>query len=192
MIFNFAYSNAEIGIIIIKLKRRLVFILFIMKEASKTREETCCFTGHRKIPEEEREQLARRLEATVEELIRAGVRYFVAGGALGFDTLAAQTILKLRTQYSQVKLILVLPCETQTRGWPEEDVRIYEEIKKAADKVRYTSVEYTRGCMHKRNRHLVDHSGVCVAYLTESRGGTAYTVDYARKNGVPVINLGEK
>ena len=117
---------------------------------------------------------------------------FVAGGALGFDTLAAQTILKLRTQYSQVKLILVLPCETQTRGWPEEDVRIYEEIKKAADKVRYTSVEYTRGCMHKRNRHLVDHSGVCVAYLTESRGGTAYTVDYARKNGVPVINLGEK
>ena len=163
-----------------------------MKEASKTREETCCFPGHRKIPEEEREQLARRLEATVEELIRAGVRYFGAGGALGFDTLAAQTILKLRTQYSQVKLILVLPCETQTRGWPEEDVRIYEEIKKAADKVRYTSVEYTRGCMHKRNRHLVDHSGVCVAYLTESRGGTAYTVDYARKNGVPVINLGEK
>ena len=163
-----------------------------MKEAGKTREETCCFTGHRKIPEEEREQLARRLEATVEELIRAGVRYFGAGGALGFDTLAAQTILKLRTQYSQVKLILVLPCETQTRGWPEEDVRIYEEIKKAADKVRYTSVEYTRGCMHKRNRHLVDHSGGCVAYLTESRGGTAYTVDYARKNGVPVINLGEK
>ena len=41
-----------------------------MKEAGKTREETCCFTGHRKIPEEEREQLARRLEATVEELIR--------------------------------------------------------------------------------------------------------------------------
>ena len=58
-----------------------------MKEAGKTREETCCFTGHRKIPEEEREQLARRLEATVEELIRAGVRYFGAGGALGFDTI---------------------------------------------------------------------------------------------------------
>lgn len=163
-----------------------------MEEVSKTREETCCFTGHRKIPEEEREQLARRLEETVEDLIRAGVCYFGAGGALGFDTLAAQTVLKLRAQHSQVKLILVLPCETQTRGWPEEDVRIYEEIKKAADKVRYTSVEYTRGCMHKRNRHLVDHSGVCVAYLTESRGGTAYTVDYARKNGVPVINLGEK
>lgn len=49
-----------------------------------------------------------------------------------------------------------------------------------------------KSAMHKRNRHLVDHSGVCVAYLTESRGGTAYTVDYARKNGVPVINLGEK
>ena len=101
-----------------------------MKEAtSKTREETCCFTGHRKIPEEEREQLARRLEATVEELIRAGVRYFGAGGAPGLRYLGPQTILK-RTQYSQVKLILVLPCETQTRGWPEEDVRIYGESQK--------------------------------------------------------------
>lgn len=101
-----------------------------MKEASKTREETCCFTGHRKIPEEEREQLARRLEATGRRADPCRCALFQgAGGALGFDTLAAQTILKLRTQYSQVKLILVLPCETQTRGWPEEDVRIYERQK---------------------------------------------------------------
>lgn len=55
----------------------------------------------------------------------------------------------------------------------------------------YTSEEYTRGCMHKRNRHLVDNSSACIAYLTESKGGTAYTVDYAAKHGLTVFNIAD-
>ena len=154
-------------------------------------EKTVCFTGHRKIPPEQVETLARRLNSTLIQLIDDGYLYFGAGGALGFDTLAAQTVLELKSQYPNVKLILVLPCLSQTRGWSARDIEIYEDIKRKADKVVYTSQEYTRGCMHKRNRHLVDNSGVCVCYLTESSGGTAYTVDYARKNNLTVINLGE-
>lgn len=155
------------------------------------RDKTCCFTGHRNVPAAKQKQLTDRLEQTVIKLIKSGVCYFGAGGALGFDTLAAQTILKLQKDYPQIKLILVLPCKSQTRGWREKDIEIYEAIKCAANKVKYTSEEYTRDCMFKRNRHLVDNSGVCVAYLTEDRGGTAYTVKYARQKGVPVINLGE-
>lgn len=44
------------------------------------------------------------------------------------------------------------------------------------------------GYMHKRNRYLVDNSSVCVCYLTEDTGGTAYTVNYAIKSGLKVIN----
>ena len=153
--------------------------------------QTVCFTGHRKIPPEQVDALTRQLKSTLIQLISDGYRYFGAGGALGYDTLAAQTVLELKTQYPDVKLILVLPCLSQTRGWSARDIEIYEDIKNKADKVVYTSQEYTKGCMHKRNRHLVDNSSVCVCYLTESTGGTAYTVDYARKNKLTVINLGE-
>lgn len=152
---------------------------------------TVCFTGHRKIPPEQVDTLALRLKATLIQLINDGYLYFGAGGALGYDTLAAQTVLELKKQYPNVKLILVLPCLSQTRGWSTRDIEIYEDIKNKADKVVYTSQEYTRGCMHKRNRHLVDNSSVCVCYLKESTGGTAYTVDYAHKNNLTVINLGE-
>lgn len=152
---------------------------------------TVCFTGHRKIPPEQVDTLALRLKATLIQLINDGYLYFGAGGALGYDTLAAQTVLELKKQYPNVKLILVLPCLSQTRGWSTRDIEIYEDIKNKADKVVYTSQEYTRGCMHKRNRLLVDNSSVCVCYLTESTGGTAYTVDYAHKNNLTVINLGE-
>lgn len=153
--------------------------------------QTVCFTGHRKIPPEQVDALTRQLKSTLIQLISDGYRYFGAGGALGYDTLAAQSVLELKTQYPDVKLILVLPCLSQTRGWSARDIEIYEDIKNKADKVVYTSQEYTKGCMHKRNRHLVDNSSVCVCYLTESTGGTAYTVDYARKNQLTVINLGE-
>lgn len=153
------------------------------------REKTACFTGHRKIPPESISELSQRLKNTLLRLIEEGYMYFGAGGALGFDTLAAQCVLSLKNQHPHIKLILVLPCITQTKGWSENDIAIYEEIKSQADKVVYTSREYSRGCMFKRNRHLVDCSSVCVAYLTQEKGGTAYTVNYAKEHGLTFYNI---
>ena len=152
--------------------------------------KTCCFTGHRELPTGwDRWKLAKKLEQTIIEQIEKGILFFGAGGARGFDTLAAQTVLKLKQKHQDIKLILVLPCLMQTRGWPAGDVEEYERIKAQADKVVYTSREYTKGCMFKRNRHLVDNSGVCICYLTRDSGGTAYTVHYAKEQGVEVINI---
>lgn len=153
------------------------------------RERTCCFTGHRDLPMNGQKEIGAKLEQTIINLIDRGIRFYGAGGARGFDTLAAQSVLKLKTNYPNIKLILVLPCLTQTRGWGAKDIAEYEHIKAQADKVVYTSQEYTEGCMQKRNRHLVNHSSVCVCYLMKNSGGTAYTVDYAEKNRLEIINL---
>ena len=136
-------------------------------------------------------KIEKKLKETLEALIDNGYCYFGAGGALGFDTIAAQTVLGLKKKHPEIKLILVLPCKNQTRGWEEKDVSVYESIIEQADKVVYTQEHYDRGCMFKRNRHLVDNSSVCVAYLTEEKGGTAYTVNYANQKGVKVINIAE-
>ena len=64
----------------------------------------------------------------------------------------------------------------------------YNRIMKAADKVVYTSQDYYNGCMHKRNRHLVDNSSRCICFLTEKTGGTFYTVNYASEHGLMIIN----
>lgn len=156
------------------------------------RAKTCCFTGHRSLRHEEKLIVAVRLREIIAEQIEAGVVFYGAGGALGFDTLAALTVLDMKKEYPQLRLILVLPCEDQTRGWCGEDIVVYEDIKRRCDKVVYVSREYTPDCMHRRNRHLVDHSGTCICYLTRSSGGTAYTVDYARKKGLRIINLVEE
>jgi len=48
------------------------------------KDQTCCFTGHRRIPAGERAALEQRLEEEIENLIHQGVRYFGTGGALGY------------------------------------------------------------------------------------------------------------
>ncbi len=153
--------------------------------------KNCCFTGHRRLSAEEFESVKNNLKYTLIEMIKNGYQYFSAGGALGFDTLAALTVLELKKDYPRIKLILVLPCVNQTRGWNKKDVEVYEYIKSKCDKCIYTSQEYTEGCMHKRNRYLVDNSSLCICYLNKNIGGTAYTVRYARQKGLKVINLAD-
>ena len=156
------------------------------------KEQTVCFTGHRKIPLEEYKIISQRLEKEIIVSINNGYRFFGAGGALGFDTLAARTVLKLKRVYPNIRLILLLPCKNQTLGWRYEDVQEYERIKSLADKVVYVSNNYYKGCMQKRNRYLVNNSSLCICYLYDSTGGTFYTTEYAKKKGLIVINVAEK
>ena len=155
------------------------------------KQQTACFTGHRKIPSGEIPMVKNRLIETIAESIEKGYRFFGAGGALGFDTIAAQTVLELKKRYPDIKLILVLPCQNQTRGWSEDDISEYERIKTRADKVVYVSEQYVRGCMQKRNRHLVDNSSLCICFLKQNSGGTKYTVEYAEKQGIMICNIAQ-
>jgi len=141
------------------------------------------------IPKGEIPQIKSKLKNTIIDLIGDGVIYYGAGGALGFDTLAALTVLELKQQYPQIKLILVLPCKNQTRNWQQSDIEVYENIKSQADKVVFTSEMYYNGCMLKRNKHMVDNSGYCICYKTRDTGGTAYTVKYATEKQLNIINL---
>jgi len=155
-------------------------------------QNTCCFTGHRVIPKESFMQLQNRLEDVIQNLIQQNILNYYVGGALGFDTLAAQVIIKLRKKYPHIKLILVLPCKEQSKKWSTKDKKIYNDILNQSDWVVYTSDQYFIGCMQLRNRYLVDHSKICICYLEKEKGGTAYTVQYAKKKGLYIFNLAEE
>ena len=101
-------------------------------------------------------------------------------------------MLAVREIYPQIKLILVLPCEDQARYWKAENVEEYNKIKEQADKIRYVSKSYYDGCIHKKNRHMVDCSSICVCFLTDFESGTAVTVDYAIEKGLDVINAADE
>ena len=151
----------------------------------------CMFTGHRSIEERHASELPQRVDELLEKLISEGYTEFRAGGAIGFDTLAALKVLEKKKKYGFVRLHLYLPCHGQEKSWSDSQKNAYRYILDNADSTQYSYDTYVRGCMHKRNREMVNGSELCVAYCGSDKGGTAYTVDYAKKKGVRVINLFE-
>ena len=151
--------------------------------------QVCCFTGHRNLPQREENSMRQKLQAVIREFAIAGIRTYCAGGAMGFDTLAEQVVLELKKEFPQIRLVLVLPCRQQEKYWPARDKAVYQNILRQADEVIYVSEEYKRGCMHKRNRRLVEMSTICVTNLSKPTGGTAYTAAYAAKKGLSIINI---
>ena len=135
--------------------------------------------------------IEQRLAEIIDYLVSKGVYYYGSGAAIGFDTLAAQAVINARRKNPKIKLILVMPCHDQDKKWLPEQRATYSFLKSQANKRVYTSEVYEPGCMHLRNRHLVDNSKFCVCYWERNSGGTAYTVDYAMKQGLEIYNLAQ-
>ena len=156
--------------------------------------KSVCFTGHRTI-DGDREKLSARLYALLERLVtEKKVTDFHTGGAVGWDALAALTVLKLRESYPEVKLHLVLPCpfEEQSTKWNEAQKTEYLHIFGLADSAEQVSDRYYNGCMKARNARLVElASDYCICYWNPKhyRSGTGQTVRMAQKKGIEVINL---
>lgn len=149
----------------------------------------CCFTGHRRIPEEHLRLLPDLLDCTLERLIQRNISVFRTGGAIGFDTLAALKVLEKKERYPMIRLQLFLPCRDQNRGWSLLNRSVYDQILTCTDEIFYVQDAYSRGCMQERNRKLVEGSHCCVAYCTSDKGGSAYTLQYAKKQDLRIINL---
>jgi len=157
-------------------------------QSEDRRLRTVCFTGHRYLSAREREQLPGVLDQLLDACYRQGYREYLAGGALGFDMCAAEAVERLQSRYSDVKLILVIPCADQSLRWSARDCQRYERLLYAADENRVLSDTYYDGCMMVRNHHMIDHSSLCICYLKRFKGGTASTVAYALKENVKLLN----
>ena len=153
------------------------------------REKTCCFTGHRDLLVSDRERLYSSIYDAVLSLLSKGVTEFHSGGALGFDTAAALVVLDVKKLHPEVRLILDLPCASQSKAWKTEDKQIYEYLLAVADETHILAPYYYKGCMQMRNRHMVDQSAYIISYCTKSTGGSAYTLRYAKESGCEIIEL---
>ena len=156
-----------------------------------TEDKTCCFTGHRRIPEYLHSSIRNEIVKIAKKLYLTGVDTFICGGALGFDTIAAEAIIEAKSTYPGIRLHMAIPCPNHDKSWTERDRRKFSVLLAHADSACYVSPTYTRYCMFTRNRYMVDNSAYCISYCTKKTGGTCYTAGYASKKGKIVIELSD-
>ena len=130
---------------------------------------SCCFTGHRpaKLPwgTDESDERCLRLKARLREVIARAVEdgytHFICGMAEGCDLYCAEAVLALRERHSEVTLEAAIPCPTQADGWSEAQRERYRRILEQCD--------------------YAVHDGL--------PGGTRYTIEYALRRGVNIIDV---
>jgi len=161
-------------------------------------DETVCFTGHRpeRLPVDAGEQLRMmdRLGDAIEAAIQRGKVNFVSGCMSGWDTLAAEQVIRLREKYPQIQCILILPFENDyfnNKNWTPAWEARFMEVFKEADYKTSLSVKAYRGIYFERDRVIVDMSSEVIAYYDGGAGGTKYTIEYAVKKHLTVSNIAE-
>ena len=146
---------------------------------------TCALTGHRALPEDFDENA---LYDKLNELIELGCTKFLCGMACGFDLRALRCLIDLRMKY-RFEIEACIPYRGHDAKFSAEEKKLLKKGLELCDRVTVLFEHYRAGCFLARNRYMVEHADAVLAYCKKEQSGTAYTVDYAFKKGVPVIFL---
>ena len=144
------------------------------------------FIGHREV--EDFFFVEEQINKAVRELILTkGYVEFYVGRNGEFDILVASVIKRAQKDMgdSNSSLILVIP-------YPIADMEAYENYY---DDVVYPpelhKVHY-KAAITKRNRWLVEHTDLLVAYVTKDKGGAATCLNMAIEQGIDVRRVDRK
>lgn len=156
---------------------------------------TCCFTGHRpsNLPWGYNEKGVKffifklRLYNKIIRAINSGYIHFISGMALGIDMICAEIVLNLKKRYPNITLECAIPCTNQAEKWTNYSIVKYNNILSKADTITYVSSrKYYKGCMHNRNKYMIDNSNLLIAIYNGSNGGTKQTIQYAKSNNLNI------
>lgn len=153
--------------------------------------KSAAFSGHRHIPPAIIPSLRTTLTATIHQLYDEGYRTFYCGMAMGFDLLAAESVLSLRESLMGIELVAVIPFTGQELYFSPEDKSRYQHLLSKANRQITIASNYSKLAYLRRNDYMLQHSSLLIAYLdsTQSKGGTAYTFRKAVSFGLPTLNL---
>ena len=157
----------------------------------------CSFTGHRaaKLPWGFNEhdprclQLKQQIFDAIDAIYASGVRHFICGMANGCDMYFGEAVIALKREMKDVTLEAAIPFAGQADHWKESEKSRWQHIYNNSDYITIVSKAYTKDCMSKRNRYMVDNSDVLLAAYNGSKGGTQNTILYAIRSKKEVLQI---
>ena len=140
--------------------------------------KTCCFAGHSQIYS--KDEIYAKLLNVIEKLItQEGVSEFRVGNYGMFDFLCSKAVRKLKEDYPETELNLVVPYLTR------EIVDNKEAYYKNFDRILMALLpEKTPQKLKilKCNEYMVNTSDFMICYVDHNWGGASKTMEYAKKN----------
>lgn len=139
----------------------------------------CTFFGHRNCPDVIKQHLR---EVLLELVTTKAVDMFYVGNQGEFDSAVRSILQDMAKEYPHLRYAVVLAYMPSAKDKHGEyaDTMIPEGIEAV----------HPRYAIDWRNRWMLRHSDMVVAYVTHSWGGAYRYVEKAKRAGKTVINLG--
>ncbi len=160
---------------------------------------TLAFTGNRKLTSKDNRpfdvlmvDIYDHLERIIErEYLENGIRTFISGMALGFDTICAIIVSRLRGKFPDIQFVAAVPFFEQAKKYSLSDKEQYQQLLDAADVIVVVGgYSFSNNAYHKRNDFMIKNSCKLIAYYDGApRSGTGSTIRKAKSLGLEVYNL---
>ena len=139
------------------------------------------FCGHRNLSDN---TINERLTDTITKLFLKAMTdnlpiSFYCGGYGEFDYLAESTVDKVRNNFPNTccEKVFITPYITKSYQWRNE------QMKQRFDDIIYPPIENVpyRYAIIRRNEWMIDVADIVIAYVKDSWGGAARTLEYAQR-----------
>ncbi len=156
------------------------------------KKNSVCFSGYRShkfSSSDDLPAIRANLSKHILHYVQEGYHTFLSGMADGFDMMAAEEVVKVKSNFPSIRFIAVIPCH----HWRELSAYEQEIFNQADDLIAISEHAGTKA-YHARNRYLVDNSSVLICYYSaettaQKGGGTKYTINYATQKKLKIINI---
>lgn len=145
--------------------------------------KSCFLFGHRDCPD----TILPRIEEAIQDLyFHHGITVFYVGNRGRFDSLAAAAVKRMKLQYSDICLYLLLAYHPGQRT---------VELTEGFDGSYYPPLERTpmQYAIAKANRYMADHSQALICYVCHA-GNTRNLLAYAQRKSracFPILNVAD-
>lgn len=140
--------------------------------------KSCTFFGHKDAPYSIRDRLFDVLEKLI---VNDGYGIFYVGNNGNFDRIVTVILDELKKKYPYIQLVAVLAYLSDAKKIDVCETLYPEGIEKAPK----------RFAIDRRNRWMINHADVVVAYVERRYGGAYKFVNVAKSKKIPIINLTE-
>lgn len=116
----------------------------------------------------------------------------ISGMMVGFDLMLAEACAELKSEGAPIRWVAALAYEGQEEAWHHDAAGAtewYEKLARLADERVAVSREATREAFELRGRWMVQEANALLVCWDGSSGGTGTTVELARADGKPVVNI---
>lgn len=151
----------------------------------------CFFVGNRELPAYRIKMIRQQVKDTIDELMGEGIKFFFVSGEPGFETLAAEEIVRYRMHYpdSGIQLIFIPPTQEQRMEMSPQELRKAEALRWTADQV-FDLTSYPELQDDKlRRKWMVECSSACVTYFSRIRDCSSDTIQYAQQRGLHIVHI---